>query len=667
MKDNPFDRAKNAQGMNGNAGRFRSNREYYGHAGQDSTDFRTAEAYPRLTHAPVIWASDLPNYCHEYAAQVLNGTILAGPHVRAACRRHLNDLTKQWPDGRLWFDKGAYDHFAGFCFRWLRFYQGQYYGNPFALEPAQEFIVGNMFGWRMWRDGYPENDPTVWPRRFRRCYLEMGKGNGKTPFMGAVALYGILADKEPGAEIYIGASKQKQAHVCFDDAVKMARASPIYDLLRVTGVSPPTRVDHLASESVIDLLSSESKNSESGIKPHFVLLDEVHEHKDNLLIDMMQRGFKWRRQPMLIMSTNSGWDLSSAAWEEHEHGRKVAHGEVESADSFAYVCAMDPGDEPLKDSTVWIKANPLLGVAQTVDSLEQAVADAASYPTRVNNIRRLHFCEWTEGETSWVSKDAWEAIEHDGDQSLEILRDRPVILTIDLSQKHDTTGLCYMGVTDYTDDGKPKYTAVCRAYLPAEGLQEKMDQDKRPYADWARVYPDMFRLTEGPTVEQETIVQDILDDLTVVDCKGVLYDSFLFDQFSRLMHMMGLPDDVPLVEHPQGWTKRRNSPFSMSISIGVLERYMQTRRLQVHVNPPLRAAVSGARQLASPSGQARWDKTKSTARIDVLVALTMAAGAWEVGPDNFVESEQAKNKKQHIAQFWRQMSDHGLDDISMTA
>lgn len=635
----------------GQRGKFKVNKDYYTETRRLQEEFEYVE-FPRLTLAPVI---DEPtsDHCRDYAVAVSNGDIIAGPHVRAACRRHIRDLETAESRG-LWFDHGAYQWFAQFCETYLRFYQGQYYGQPFILQPAQEFIAGSIFGWRMWREGYPEDNPTVWPRRFRRCYLEMGKGNGKTPIMGAVALYGLLADKEPGAEIYIGASKQKQAHVCFDDAVKMARASPIYDRLRITGISPPTRIDHLASESFVDLLSSESKNSESGIKPHIVLLDEIHEHRDGLLVDMMQRGFKWRRQPLLVMSTNSGWDVTSVAWEEHEHGRKVAHGEIESDESFAYVCALDPGDDPLKDEgrTTWAKANPLLGHAQTVDSLEQAVADAGSYPSRIGNILRLHFCVWTEGETAWVSKDMWESIETPEKGDLELLRDRPCILTIDLSQKHDTTGLCYMGPTGYTDDGKSVYTAITRAYLPTEGIREKMDRDKRPYADWARLYPDQLRLTEGPTVEQEAVIADILDDLQVVDCQAILYDSFLFDQFSRLMQVMGVDPDIPLVEHPQGWTKRRTSPLSMSISIGVLERYMQTKRLFVHVNPMLRAAVAGARQLPSPSGQTRWDKAKSTSRIDVLVALTMAAGAWEVGPNNLEPSGQATNKKDRLRELW---------------
>ena len=678
MRENPYAKT------NSNPKGYRSNRSFFSQAGVDSADNRDED--DRLTLAPVIldreappetlarvsqsfattmgeapWISSSLNHANDYARLVGTGEIIAGPHVRAACRRHLGDWENQYPRSILWFDKGAYDWFALFCLRWLRFYQGQYYGSPFNLEPAQEFIFGNMFGWRMWREGYPEDEPWNWPRRFQRCYLEMGKGNGKTPGMGAVALYGLLADRERGAEIYIGASKQKQAHVCFDDAVRMSRASPLFlrDGFRVTGVSPPTRIDYLPTESFIDLLSSESKNSESGVKPHFVLLDEVHEHKDSLLIDMMQRGFKWRRQPMLIMSTNSGWDMTSAAWEEHEHGKKVSHGEIQSEESFAYVCAMDDGDEPLEDSNCWVKANPLIGIAQTTDALNRAVADAKSYPTRVNNIRRLHFCQWTEGETSWVSKDLWMSLEHKDGDGWHLLLNRPVIASIDLADSGDLTGLCYTAQTGYTDDGKAIYTSYVRAYLPGANLRERIDHDRRPYDEWARLNPDMLRIVPGPVIDHDTVAQSLIEDHKELDIRALVYDSHRFDAFTRALILLHWPSDIPLVEHPQGWNRPRGKPLSMSGSIGVFERYIQQKRIRVHVNPILRAAVVGAVMQTSTTGQKKWNKDVRHARIDPLVAMTMTLGAWEVGLENLVESDRVTSKKDFVKNFYRQYTSAG--------
>jgi hypothetical protein len=109
-----------------------------------------------------------PDRTSAYAEAVVAGEIVAGPHVRNACRRHLDDLKRK--DG-VWFDQDAADDAFGFFEGVLRLSEGQFEGKPFELQPSQAFIVGSLFGWKR-ADGR---------RRFRRAYIEQGKGNGKSP------------------------------------------------------------------------------------------------------------------------------------------------------------------------------------------------------------------------------------------------------------------------------------------------------------------------------------------------------------------------------------------------------------------------------------------------------------------------------------------------------
>src|SRR3546814_14279849 len=70
----------------------------------------------------------------------------------------------------------------------------------------------------------------------------------------------------------------------------------------------------------------------SGPRPHMALCDEVHEHPDRGVMEMLERGFKFRRQPLLLMTTNSGTDRKSICWEEHEHAIRVAAGNPHAKD-----------------------------------------------------------------------------------------------------------------------------------------------------------------------------------------------------------------------------------------------------------------------------------------------------------------------------------------------
>jgi len=136
---------------------------------------------------------------HQYAEQVMSGKIVAGPHVRNQCKRHLADLKR---DG-IYFDEGAADRVIDFFAEVLRLSEGQFEGIPFDLHISQAFIVGSLFGWKL-PDG---------TRRYRRAYIEMGKGNGKSPLAGGIGLYGMMADGEAGAQIYAAAAKKEQAMI----------------------------------------------------------------------------------------------------------------------------------------------------------------------------------------------------------------------------------------------------------------------------------------------------------------------------------------------------------------------------------------------------------------------------------------------------------------------
>ena len=129
---------------------------------------------------------------------MVSGEIVAGPHVRNACKRHIADLKRK--DG-IWSDHDAANHAFAFFEEVLKLSEGQFEGEPFRLEPSQAFIVGSLFGWKR-KDGR---------RRFRRAYIEQGKGNGKSPVAGGIGIYGMTACQEAGAQIYAAAANEPRA------------------------------------------------------------------------------------------------------------------------------------------------------------------------------------------------------------------------------------------------------------------------------------------------------------------------------------------------------------------------------------------------------------------------------------------------------------------------
>lgn len=556
-----------------------------------------------------------------YAKAVESGKIVAGPHVRDAARRHLDDLITGPERGLVW-DVEAADRFYRFCSTVLRLSEGQFDGVPFELEPSQKFICGNLFGWKRVKTG---------KRRFSRAYIEQGKGNGKSPMVGAIGLYGMVADGEAGAQIYAAGATKEQAGILFRDAVSMVDKAPSLDnvIRRSGGPGREYNLAHLKSGSFFRPVSRETKKTGSGPRPHFALCDEVHEHPDGGVIEILERGFKFREQPLLVMITNSGSDRKSICWQERKHAVAVAAQEVEDDTTFSYVCALDEEDDPFEDPACWIKANPLLGVTITEEYLGVQVKQAKNIAAKANGIRRLHFCQWTDAESAWISRAKWESVE-DHTLNIEDFLGRRVFAGLDLSAKTDITAKALVFEDGKAADGKPKYAAFVHGYTPADTLKARAERDGAPYDLW--VEAGHMTATPGAKTRLDYVAQDLIDDSVAYDLDFVAYDNYLIADFEAVVGDMGAT--LPMLDHPQGWNKRkREAPDGTEItlwmpgSIDDLETLILEGRIRVQVNPALRSAVSSATFDTSPADLRRFTKHKATGRIDMAVALAMAVGA----------------------------------------
>lgn len=569
-----------------------------------------------------------------YALAVVAGEIVAGPHVRNACRRHLLDLEKGHERG-IWFDHEAAEEAFAYFESVLRLSEGQFEGRRFELHESQAFIVGSLFGWK-------RDDGT---RRFRRAYIEQGKGNGKSPLAAGIGLKGLASDGEAGAQIYAAAAKREQAGILFADAVKMVKQSPgLSKRMEFSGgTGREFNIAHHASGSFFRPVSRDTGKTGSGPRPYFVLADEVHELPDRKIIEMLERGFKFRRQPLLFMITNSGSDRNSVAWEEHEHAVRVAAGHTEAVNdptfvgealddtTFAYVCALDDGDDPLNDPSCWPKANPLLGVTITTEYLRDVVAQAKAIPGKLNEILRLHFCVWTDAETAWMTRATLEPCVVDFDP-IEY-KGEEVWIGLDLSQNRDITALGAVVRTGTDANNKPTFDAWIEAWTPGDTLQARELRDKVPYAVWAR--EGHIHAPQGESINYRHVAQTLAEYAERYDVQMVAYDRFAFRRFEEDVDEIGL--SLPFAEHPQGGLKK-GRPLEegkeglwMPGSIRLLEDALLEGRIRLKRNPVLVSAMMSAVIEQDKWGNHWLAKTRSINKIDAVIALAMAFGAAHSG------------------------------------
>lgn len=563
-----------------------------------------------------------------YAERVVSGAVVAGPHVRAACRRHLADLKRADLEWRVDEAERAIRFFPSVLT--VEIERKDEFGEllsevvPFELHESQCFVVGSLCGW--FRNGV---------RRFRTAYVEQAKGNGKSPTVAGLGLYFMLCLGKERAEVYAAAAQKDQALICFRDAVSMWQRSPaLAGRLIPRGQNPVHELTHLDSGSFFRPISSENKGK-SGARVFFAAVDEVHEHPSGDVIGMLRAGVK-SSQGLIFEITNSGFDRESICYEHHEYSTKIVSGELDNDSWFAFVCSLDKDDDPFSDESCWVKANPLLGVTIQPDYIREQVKEARGMPSKESLVRRLHFCEWTDAEQTWVGRESWERIEADLD--LDEYAGRTCFGGLDLSYTTDLSAFALV----FPDEGD-RYDAFLWFFKPREGLKEAIERDKVPYDLFAK--QGHLVLTEGAVIKLGPIAEVMAECASRFTLQTTAYDRYRHRELQNQLADDGI--ELPMQEHPQGFrrvgTMRDASgatikdplghtvenPLWMPSSVQSLENAITENRLRVKMNKVLRWNVASVVVRPDPAGTDNhvFDKRKSTGRIDGVVALAMAVGA----------------------------------------
>lgn len=576
----------------------------------------------------------------RYAKAVLAKKIVAGPHVRAACKRHIDDMSGPRKRGLRWNPveaKRALDFFPD-----VLTVESDGKIIPFKLLPAWEFVVGSVFGWQR-REG------DRWVRRYDRAYIESGKGSGKTPLAGGVGLYMMTADGELSAEVYAAGGKREQAMRIFGDAVQMVDRSPqLRHRLVKSGRNPVWQLTHRPTSSIFKPLSADKQKS--GQRVHCGLVDELHEHKERYTVDMLRAGFKGRKQPLLFVITNSGFDRNSICWEWHEHALAVLDGLRSDEKLFAFVMAMDPEDDPLESEACWPKTNPGIGVTITLEYLRGQVNEARQIPGREAGVRRLNFCEWTDADVGWMTRNAWTSIEEQltdfekppdpkslmggGAAIATGFDEAELYLGLDLAFAFDLAALAF--VFPEGDD----LLAWIEYFTPIDTILAREKKDRVPYGLWVR--QGLIHGIPGKVIRKEHIARRIAEVSGRFDVIWEAYDRYRHKELEAEFAELGV--DVPMIEHPQGFRrggkidilgpdgKPIDNPLWMPESVRQLETRVIEKTIKVQPSPVTRWQVSGVAIRDDPAGTGNriFDKKRAVGRIDGIVALAMGVGAAEM-------------------------------------
>lgn len=481
----------------------------------------------------------------QYARDVVDGRVIACKWHRLACARHLRDLDRAGTDafpylfnpeltdskGKPYLPARRICKFAELMPHIKGDWAGR--GQRIQLEPWQVFILASIFGW-VHRD--------TGKRRFRVADLYVPRKNAKSTLASVIGLYMLAVDGEFGAEVYSGATSQDQALEVFRPALLMTRSTPLFQ----------SNYGVLPSASNLAVVETNSKfepvigKPGDGASPSCAIVDEYHEHKTPELYETMKTGMGARSQPLMLVITTAGTDISGPCYQHQKKLEKILEGVLENEQHFGIVFAADEGDDWTSETTLR-KANPNFGISVDAEYLIQQQRDARDDPGQQNTFKTKHLNIWCQAASPWLNL---HRLQQAGDPSLtlEEFRGEECIVGLDLASKEDIASKVYL-FRRHIDDVL-HYYALSRNYIP-EALLGRAENAH--YQGW--VNSGHLITTPGNMTDLGLIEEDLIASASIVVLREIAKDQYNSAQLGANLALSGfevidIPQHVRFLSEP---------------------------------------------------------------------------------------------------------------------
>lgn len=515
--------------------------------------------------------------------------------IRASCERFLQDI-----EGDAWTYHAAKVERVCLFAQLFPYLDGQLAAKrlSFRLEPWQTWILAGLFG-LVDQHGH---------RKHREALIMVPRKNGKSTFVAPIALYGLVADYEARAQVYIGAAALKQADFVFQPCRDMANRATGF--LQAYGARVTSKKIALSDGSFLEPMIGDPPD---GSNPHIAILDEAHEN-DNYARqrETMRTGMGARTQPLLITITTAGFNEAGPCRQLQAQVEQVLAGELKNDRLFSAIYTIDKGDD-WKDFNVWLKANPNVGVSFTEERLRELYQTALNVPSEKPGLLTKHLNVWQSSSDAWVDMRKWD--ENNDAPAFHDVTNKGyrAWLSCDLSKLMDTTAIgCLVEVPG--DDG-PTLCFYPQLFLP-ELAVEKTGKNATAYREWAAMGD--LKLTSDAETDFEAVEQRLVELCGLFKVQGIAVDQW--QAASMAQRLRGMVE-VEVLTYPQNH-QNLHPPMSRFEKLLALNQLKQDGNRMMRWQTGNVVANRNSYSFMKPDKPPR----RPEAKIDGFVALIMALG-----------------------------------------
>ena len=465
--------------------------------------------------------------------------------------------------------------------------EGKFVGKPMKLMPFQRKFIMDIY-----------NNP----KGTSRAYLSVARKNGKSALIAGILLAHLVGpEARKNSQIISGARSRDQASLVFKLAEKMVRLSPT--LSKVIRIVPSQKsLIGLAMNVEYKAISAEAGTAH-GLSPVLAILDEVGQVRgqQDAFIEAIETAQGAHDDPLLIaISTQAATDGDLfSIWLDD-----AANAKDKRIVSHVYTA---PEGCDVMDKKAWKAANPALGEFRSLTDIQDFATQASRLPAKENSFRWLYLNQRIEATSPFLSRAEWEA----NSAPPEVEDGAICYAGLDLSASRDLTAFV---LAFPHDDG---YDIIPQFFLPSDGLREKAKTEKVPYDLWAD--QGFLTVIDGPVIVPAMVAQAVAEASERYNIQLLAYDRWRINDFQRELDAIGA--QVPMTPFGQGFK-------DMAPAVDRLERLVAERKLRHGAHPIMNMCAANAVTERDPAGNRKLTKKKSSGKIDGLVALAMALGAF---------------------------------------
>lgn len=473
--------------------------------------------------------------------------------------------------------------------RYCRIPEGKFVGKPVKLTKKQKAWLKRIY-----------DTPT------RLFILTMGRKGAKTTFAGFLLLLHLCGPEAVrNGHLFSDAQSRDQAAILFQLSAKIVRMSP--DLAAEVVIRDTAKqLLCQALGTMYHALSAEASTA-FGLSPVFIVHDELGQVKGprSDLYEALETASAAQENPLsIIISTQAPTDadLLSLLIDDAKTG---ADPRVK-LEIYSAPMDIDPfGEEAIR------AANPHFDEFMNKEEVLRQAADARRMPSREASYRNLILNQRVEARNPFVTRSVWDA---NGAMPLGDLKMATEVFGgLDLSSVSDLTALVLLSKHGDAWDVRPTF------WLPGIGLAEKSRHDREIYDIWAS--DGQLQTTPGASIEYEFVAEYLRGVFDSCKVKALAFDRYNMKFLKPWLERAGFTEEElgRFVEFGQGFV-------SMSPAIRELESLLLSQKLRHGKHPVLGMCAHNATVVMDPAENRKFVKSRTTGRIDGMVALAMAVG-----------------------------------------